>query len=75
MVGVLCKTPEEACAENYWKCETKKECVPLAFICDGVPDCEDMSDEGSQYCEVISLHFLLSTVQKLSKHKITVFIL
>lgn len=51
IVGVVCKTPQEKCAKDYWKCDTNDECVPMAFVCDGVDDCKDKSDEGVQNCE------------------------
>lgn len=50
IVGVVCKTPQESCPENEWQCDTSKECLPLEFVCDGVDDCEDQSDEGAQHC-------------------------
>lgn len=51
-VGVVCKIPSELCAHDMWKCQTVNECVPLTFVCDGVNDCSDNSDEASQFCEV-----------------------
>lgn len=52
IVGVICKTPQETCPESDWQCDTGKECLPLEFVCDGVFDCEDQSDEGAQHCDV-----------------------
>lgn len=52
IVGVVCKTPQEKCPQDSWKCFTQNECVPLAFMCDGVDDCFDKSDETSQICDV-----------------------
>ncbi|KAK4878723.1 hypothetical protein RN001_011229 [Aquatica leii] len=51
IVGVVCKTPQETCPKDHWKCDTVPECLPLAFVCDGVYDCTDQSDEGSQHCD------------------------
>ncbi|XP_064214349.1 uncharacterized protein LOC655370 isoform X2 [Tribolium castaneum] len=50
-VGIVCKTPQEKCADDYWQCDTGQECLPLAFVCDGLLDCTDGSDEGSQHCD------------------------
>lgn len=50
-MGVVCKTPYEKCPKDSWKCDTNNECIPLAFVCDGVDDCADQSDEASQNCE------------------------
>ncbi|XP_044261620.1 uncharacterized protein LOC123009400 [Tribolium madens] len=50
-VGIVCKTPQEKCSDDYWQCDTGQECLPLAFVCDGLLDCTDGSDEGSQHCD------------------------
>lgn len=47
----MCKTTEETCPKDHWKCDTTRECLPLQFVCDGVFDCADHSDEGTQHCE------------------------
>lgn len=52
IVGVVCKTPQEKCPKDYWQCDTGQECLPLAFVCDGLLDCGDGSDEDSQHCDV-----------------------
>ncbi|KAJ8982219.1 hypothetical protein NQ317_013521 [Molorchus minor] len=51
IAGVLCKTPQGKCGKGYWKCDSGNECVPLSFVCDGLFDCTDNSDEGAQHCE------------------------
>ncbi|KAF5284904.1 hypothetical protein FQA39_LY16859 [Lamprigera yunnana] len=51
IVGVVCKTPQETCPKDHWRCDTVQECLPLAFVCDGVYDCTDQSDEASQHCD------------------------
>ncbi|CAG9815213.1 unnamed protein product [Phaedon cochleariae] len=51
IVGVVCKTPQENCGKGYWKCDTGSECVSYDFVCDGVNDCSDDSDERDNYCE------------------------
>jgi len=35
----------EECAEDEWSCHQKGFCVPLSWVCDSHPDCEDGSDE------------------------------
>jgi hypothetical protein len=52
IVGVVCKTPKERCGDDYWQCDTGQECLPLGFVCDGLLDCTDGSDEGAQHCDV-----------------------
>ncbi|XP_073985789.1 uncharacterized protein isoform X2 [Rhodnius prolixus] len=49
--GVVCKTNEMDCGSKYWNCVHSKECIPINFICDGVPDCSDKSDEKPQFCQ------------------------
>ncbi|KAF7284717.1 hypothetical protein GWI33_021726 [Rhynchophorus ferrugineus] len=51
IAGVVCKTPEEKCKEGYWKCDTGNECVRLPFVCDGLDDCTDNSDEAGHHCD------------------------
>uniref|UniRef100_A0AAR5Q9G6 Uncharacterized protein n=1 Tax=Dendroctonus ponderosae TaxID=77166 RepID=A0AAR5Q9G6_DENPD len=51
IAGVICKTPQETCTEGFWKCDTGNECVNINFMCDGIFDCTDNSDEADQYCE------------------------
>ncbi|KAB0791740.1 hypothetical protein PPYR_03540 [Photinus pyralis] len=51
VVGVVCKTPQENCPKDHWKCDSVQECLPLSFVCDGVNDCTDESDEASQNCD------------------------
>ncbi|XP_074618325.1 uncharacterized protein LOC141877303 [Acropora palmata] len=34
-----------SCANNRYRCEGGKKCIPLKWICDGVNDCEDSLDE------------------------------
>ncbi|KAJ8956326.1 hypothetical protein NQ318_015064, partial [Aromia moschata] len=51
IAGVLCKTPQTKCGKGHWKCDTGNECVPISFVCDGLYDCTDNSDEGAQHCE------------------------
>ncbi|XP_014601015.1 PREDICTED: uncharacterized protein LOC106785245 isoform X2 [Polistes canadensis] len=49
-VGVVCKTAVDTCQDGHWKCENSPECIPIAFICDVVPDCSDKSDESDERC-------------------------
>ncbi|XP_017770765.1 PREDICTED: uncharacterized protein LOC108558378 isoform X2 [Nicrophorus vespilloides] len=50
-VGIVCKTPLEVCPKGHWQCKGGKECVSLKFICDGVYDCSDYSDEDDSLCD------------------------
>lgn len=54
VVGVVCKTPEEKCKEDFWQCDNERECIPFAFLCEGVYDCSDNSDENDKHCNVSS---------------------
>lgn len=51
VVGVVCKIPTMRCPDNYWLCDTSQECIPTGFLCDGVSDCADESDESTTHCE------------------------
>ncbi|XP_066252034.1 uncharacterized protein [Euwallacea similis] len=50
IAGVVCRTPEESCRPDYWKCDTGNECVRMPFVCDGLDDCSDNSDEAGHHC-------------------------
>lgn len=51
-VGVVCNVPNtnKQCPAGHWLCETSDECLPLTFLCDGVRDCTDSSDEDERRC-------------------------
>ncbi|KAL1502427.1 hypothetical protein ABEB36_007568 [Hypothenemus hampei] len=51
IAGVVCKTYQETCSEDYWKCDSGNECVRMPFLCDGYDDCTDNSDEASHHCD------------------------
>ncbi|XP_072394496.1 serine protease svh-1-like isoform X2 [Diabrotica undecimpunctata] len=51
IAGVVCKTPQEKCGSDKWKCDSGNECIPFEFVCDDVEDCNDDSDEAVQHCE------------------------
>ncbi|XP_060533809.1 uncharacterized protein LOC132706475 [Cylas formicarius] len=51
IAGVVCKTPQEKCGDGFWKCDTGNECVRIPFVCDGLYDCTDNSDEAAHHCE------------------------
>lgn len=51
IAGVICKTTQEKCDEDFWKCDTGNECIPIPFVCDGLNDCIDDSDEAAHHCE------------------------
>ena len=38
----------DACQLNQWACRGGSQCIPVSYECDGVADCDDGSDEGSQ---------------------------
>nr|XP_006813017.1 PREDICTED: uncharacterized protein LOC102803992 [Saccoglossus kowalevskii] len=47
--GVLCAMPTKdvsiVCPADYFRCNTSGECILKEYICDGIPDCKDTSDE------------------------------
>ncbi|EDW68611.2 LOW QUALITY PROTEIN: uncharacterized protein Dvir_GJ12600 [Drosophila virilis] len=51
VVGVVCKVPVLKCPNNFWLCQTSKECIPPAFVCDHTEDCADKSDESDAVCK------------------------
>ncbi|CAG9862414.1 unnamed protein product [Phyllotreta striolata] len=51
IAGVVCKTPQEKCSNDSWKCDSGNECIPFEFVCDGVEDCLDNSDEKTEHCD------------------------
>ncbi|BFF99126.1 uncharacterized protein DMAD_07097 [Drosophila madeirensis] len=51
VAGVACKVPVMKCPNNYWLCQTSKECIPPAFVCDHTADCADKSDESPAICQ------------------------
>ena len=40
------------CAANQFMCDSKTQCIPDLYWCDGVDDCSDSSDENNSDCEV-----------------------
>ena len=48
--GVICRSKQEACTEEEWKCKSG-ECISLDFLCDTSSDCSDGSDESDEYCK------------------------
>ncbi|XP_037722831.1 uncharacterized protein LOC119555492 isoform X2 [Drosophila subpulchrella] len=51
VAGVVCKVPVMKCPNNYWKCQSSKDCIPTAFVCDNMTDCPDKSDESAAVCQ------------------------
>ena len=38
------------CQSDEWQCASKTHCVHKSFLCDGVEQCADGSDEGTKLC-------------------------
>ncbi|XP_043950596.2 uncharacterized protein LOC108029525 isoform X6 [Drosophila biarmipes] len=51
VAGVVCKVPVMKCPNNYWLCQSGKDCIPPTFVCDNTEDCPDKSDESPAICE------------------------
>jgi len=47
----------DSCPENtHFKCVTSGGCVPTSYLCDGIIDCSDKSDEAEELCAPPSPH-------------------
>jgi hypothetical protein len=51
-VSVVCSVPGQTCAPGFWQCGGSGECLPIAYLCDNINDCEDASDEDPSQCNV-----------------------
>lgn len=51
-VSVVCSVPGQTCAAGFWQCEKSMECLPIAYLCDNIDDCDDASDEDPTRCNV-----------------------
>ena len=50
-IDVQCvKSSRDSCGSEEFLCDDRKQCVPSDWVCDGIPDCSDGSDE----CPVIN---------------------
>ncbi|XP_037082473.1 low-density lipoprotein receptor-like [Pollicipes pollicipes] len=49
-LGDVDETNCTACGRGAWKCVTSRRCIPELGKCNGVPDCEDASDEEPARC-------------------------
>ncbi|XP_017846633.1 low-density lipoprotein receptor isoform X3 [Drosophila busckii] len=49
MIGTplsIAQTVSNKCGEKQFQCQNG-DCIPIRFVCDGEPDCKDLSDERS----------------------------
>lgn len=44
------------CPLSRHKCPTSKECIDKAYMCDGILDCADKSDEAEETCNPPPAH-------------------
>lgn len=51
VVGVVCKVSVMKCPSGHWLCPNSEECIPMSFMCDGLKDCTDGTDESSMHCD------------------------
>ena len=43
-------TPNGICLDDQVLCQGEEKCIPSSFVCDGHPDCSDLSDESRSTC-------------------------
>ncbi|XP_011872939.1 PREDICTED: low-density lipoprotein receptor-related protein 1B-like isoform X1 [Vollenhovia emeryi] len=43
--------PQYECRDQEFACENRRQCLPLAKVCDGTRHCADASDESTKLCE------------------------
>jgi len=58
-VGISCCV-EVTCAADEFRCATGTQCVDPYAQCNGVPDCDDGSDETVELCGMC-FHYLLTS--------------
>lgn len=61
-IGLICNNSSattKTCDASQWLCENASECVQLTYLCDGVRDCSDSSDENPSRCD-LPIEFRLS---------------
>lgn len=70
VAGVVCRIPGMKCKAHFWQCLDGEECIPEAFLCDGLKDCNDQSDEDTKVCDKLTTPAPpKKSVQKIAKKK------
>ncbi len=50
-LGLQCGAPLRECEDDQVLCRSEDRCLPSSFLCDGYPDCSDLSDEARPLCD------------------------
>ncbi|CAL4064347.1 unnamed protein product, partial [Meganyctiphanes norvegica] len=49
--GVICHREGDDCGPNQWRCINGR-CITVNYLCDGIDDCKDESDEDRENCKI-----------------------